>query len=106
MTDSDNIVSIKILDRAYQVKCPPDEIAQLQESANYLNDQVQKIRQGNTNTINSIERLAIVAALNVCRELMIYKKQNNTYIDVVHDQIKLLQSRIQKFIGKKEEVTV
>lgn len=104
MTDSDNIVSIKILDRTYQVKCPPDEIAQLQESATYLDEQMRKMRQVGASTVNSVERLAVVAALNLCRELTMYKKQNNTYIDVVHDQIKLLQNRIQKFLETKEEI--
>lgn len=105
MTDAnDHIVSIKILDRTYQVKCPPDEIAQLQESATYLDEQMRKMRHTGASTVNSVERLAVVAALNLCRELTMYKKQNNTYIDVVHDQIKLLQTRIQKFLETKEEV--
>ena len=102
MTDSENIVSIKILDKTYQVKCPQDEAAQLQESVNYLDEQMRKIRQAGS--VNTTERVAIVTALNVCRELIIYKKQNNTYIDVVYDQIKSLQTRIQKFIGAKDEV--
>ncbi len=102
MSDQDNIVSIKILDRTYQVKCPQDEASQLQESVHYLDEQMRKIHQAGG--VNTTERVAIVAALNVCRELMVYKKQNNSYIDVVHDQIKLLQTRIQKFIGSKDEV--
>lgn len=105
MTDTnDHIASIKILDRTYQVKCPPDEIAQLQESAACLDEQMRKMRQTGASTVNSMERLAIVTALNLCRELTMYKKQNNTYIDVVHDQIKLLQNRIQKFLETKEEI--
>ena len=89
MTDSNNIVSIKILDRTYRIKCPQDEVSQLQESVHYLDEQMRKIRQ--SGNINTVEHVAVVAALNIARELMTYKKQNNTYIDIVHEAI---QTRI------------
>ncbi len=104
MTNSEHTIAITILDRTYQIKCPPEEAAQLQESARYLDSQMRKTNQS-SQTYNT-ERLAIVAALNIAHELMILKNQKNAYIDVMHDQIKSLQVRIQKFLGVKEEVTV
>lgn len=104
MSSADHMTAITILDRTYQIKCPPEEAAQLQESAKYLNAEMKKICQGNQPA--NVERLAIVAALNIAHELMVFKNQKNAYIDVMHDQIKSLQHRIQKFLGTKEEVTV
>lgn len=102
MTTSEQTITINIMDRAYYIKCPPEEAAQLQESAKYLDAQMRKMHQsGNT---NSTERLAIVAALNITQELMLFRNQKNNYIDVMHDQIKALQSRIQQFLTAKEEV--
>lgn len=102
MTNSEHVVTITLFDRTYQIKCPMEEAAILQKSAKYLDEQMRKINQ--TSQSNNTERLAIVAALNVTHELMALKNQKNSYIDSMHDQIKSLQHRIQKFLGAKEEV--
>lgn len=104
MTNAEQVIAITILDRTYQIKCPPEGAAQLQESARYLDAQMKKMNQSSQS--NNAERLAIVAALNVIHELMAFKNQKNAYIDVMHEQIKSLQHRIQKFLGTKEEVAV
>jgi cell division protein ZapA len=104
MSQSECSVTITILGRSYQIKCPQEEAAQLQESARCLDAEMRKINQSSQS--NNTERLAIVAALNLARELNIYKNQKNAYIDTMHTQIKTLQNRIQKFLGTKEEVTV
>ena len=103
MSSAENVIAISIMDRTYQIKCPADEAVQLQESAQYLNAEMRKIAQS-CQTINA-ERLAVVAALNITHELMMLKNQKNAYIDVMHNQIKSLQLRIQKFLGTKEEMT-
>ena len=103
MSHAEQVIAISIMERTYQIKSPPEEAAQLQESAKYLNAEMRKISQS-SQTINT-ERLAIVTALNIAHELMMHKNQKNTYVDVMHEQIKSLQYRIQKFLGTKEEVT-
>jgi cell division protein ZapA len=100
---TDQVIAITIMDRTYQIKCPQSEAAQLQESAKYLNAEMKKLSQ--SSQISNTERLAIVAALNIAHELQTIKNQKNAYMDVMHDQIKSLQYRIQKFLGTKEEVT-
>lgn len=102
--NSDNVISILIMDRVYQIKCPAEEAAQLQESAKYLDAQMRKISQSVSS--KNGERLAIVAALNISHELMMLKNQKNVTIDVMHEQIKSLQHRIQKFLGMTEEAAV
>lgn len=103
-TNSDNVIAITIMDRPYQIKCPAEEAAQLRESAKYLDSQMRKISQ--SFSPNNGERLAIVAALNIAHELMALKNQKNVHIDVMHEQIKSMQYRIQKFLGLKEEAPV
>src|SRR3989338_8604402 len=101
MSNTEQVLTITIMDRPYQIKCSKEEAHQLQESARYLNGEMKKICQVSQH--NTIERLAIVAALNITHELMTFKNQKNAYIDVMHEQIKSLQHRIQKFLGTKEE---
>ena len=101
MTNIDHLITIQIMDRNYHIKCPPEEAAQLQESARYLDQKMRVICE--SAQTNSVERLAIVSALNVIQELMAFKTQKNSYIGVMHDQIKSLQGRIQQFLNAKEE---
>src|SRR3990167_2008699 len=103
MSSTDQLIAITIFGRTYQIKCPSEESAQLRESAAYLDAEMKKM--GQSSQSNNIERLAVVAALNITRELMTFKHQNNNYMDMMHEQIKSLQNRIQQFIGSKEEVT-
>ena len=103
MSDQEQVIHIKILDRSYPIKCPANEAAQLQESANYLDQQMRALKQ--TGGGQSTERIAIVAALNICHELMMFKRQESQSIDVMSDQIKSLSQRIQKFLNMKESVT-
>ena len=104
MSTSEQVIAITIMDRTYQIKCPPSGATELQESARYLDAEMRKINQASAS--NNTERLAIVAALNIAHELRTYKNQKNAYIDAMHEQIKTLQHRIQKFLGTKEEVAV
>ncbi len=104
MSDSDNIITIKILDRTYSIKCPAEEAQQLQESATLLDEQMRKIRQAGGG--NSTDRIAVVAALNICHEMMLLKQQKNNYIDTMNQQIQDLQNRIKNFLGAEEEVAV
>lgn len=105
MSDDDqHLISVKILDRSYQIKCPPDQTQALQESAIYIDQQMRKFRQ-NTQ-INNTERVAIITALNICHELMQLRKQKNNYIDVMNQRIQDLQHRIENFLAASEEVEV
>jgi cell division protein ZapA len=104
MSGAEHLVTITIMDRAFQIKCPVEEVAELEESANFLNAEIRKIHQ--PGQPKNMERLVLVAALNVVHELLVFKNQKNAYLDVMHEQIKSLQNRIQKFIGATEEVSV
>jgi cell division protein ZapA len=105
MSDAENIITVKILDRTYNIKCPPEQAPELQASANYLTDQMRKMRLGSNNS-NAADRIAVVAALNITHELMLLKKQKNQYIDSMHQRIRELQERIQKFLATKDEVEI
>lgn len=104
MSDNGNIISIKILDRTYNIKCPTEEAHELQQAAQLLDERMREFRQSAGSS--STDRVAIVAALNFCHELMVLKKQKNSYIDGMNQRIKDLQDRIQNFLATEEEVAV
>ena len=63
-----NTVAVKILDKEYQVACPEEQEEALVTSAKYLDKQMRGIRD--TGKVIGIERIAVMAALNISYELL------------------------------------
>lgn len=63
-----NTITVKILDKEYQVACPDEQQAQLVVSAKYLDKQMRSIRD--TGKVIGLERIAVMAALNISYELL------------------------------------
>lgn len=61
-------VTVSILDKDYQVACPTDQQAALIVSASYLDKQMRSIRE--TGKVIGLERIAVMAALNISHELL------------------------------------
>lgn len=63
-----NTVSVHILDKEYQVACPEEQQAELIVSARYLDKQMRAIRD--SGKVIGLERIAVMAALNISHELL------------------------------------
>lgn len=61
-------VTVRILEKEYQVACPKEQQAELIVSASYLDKQMRNIRQ--SGKVVGLERIAIMAALNISHELL------------------------------------
>jgi len=65
---SNETVIVKILDKDYQVACPPGQQEALEQSAKYLDQQMRAIRSGGK--VIGLERIAVMAALNISNKLI------------------------------------
>lgn len=70
---SSETVFVKILDKEYQVACPREERAALQESAELLDERMRTIKR--SSSVIGLERIAVMAALNLSHELLQAKQQ-------------------------------
>lgn len=61
-------VTVRIMGKEYTVACPPDEHEALVKSADYLNERMSSIRK--RGKALGAERIAVMAALNIARELL------------------------------------
>lgn len=68
MTAKGRTFSVTILDKEYQVACPPEQQAELLLSARHLDQQMRAIRA--TGKVIGLERIAVMAALNISHELL------------------------------------
>lgn len=66
MSDSDSVV-VHILDKEYRVACPPGEKDSLMRAARFLDEQMREVKEAN---VIGLERIAIMAALNISHELL------------------------------------
>ena len=68
-------VTVNILDKEYQVACPAEQEAELVVSASYLDKQMRSIRE--TGRVIGLERIAVMAALNISHELLQASEQTD-----------------------------
>ena len=69
-------VTVKILEKEYQVACPEEQEAELVVSAKYLDKQMRSIRD--TGKVIGLERIAVMAALNISYELLQASEQGGS----------------------------
>ena len=88
-----NTVSVDILDKEYQVACPPNEELALANAARYLDQHMRDIRS--TGKVIGLERVAIMAALNLSHQVLVMKSGGQPE-DPLEDQLKTISSRIDE----------
>ena len=69
-------VNIKILDREFTVGCEPDERDGLLAAAQLLDSRMREIR--GSNRMAALDRVAVLAALNLAHEFMQLKAETQT----------------------------
>ena len=90
MNNQDSL-SIIILDKEYRVACPPGEQDSLRASANELNQKLTEIKR--KGAVIGTERIAIMAALNICHEMLTGRAVQTDYADL-NDRLESLSDKI------------
>lgn len=103
-TQDNHIVSVRILGKNYNIKCPPEQADALSESARILDAKLRDMKQGASST--SMDRIFVVTALNLCHELQTLKNEKTNAIGSIESKLQGLQSRIQSFLSADEELAV
>lgn len=73
MNNSNEPVIVRILEREYRVMCAPEQRRELMESALFLDNQMREIRD--SGRISSIDKIAVMSALNLAEEVLKLRKQ-------------------------------
>ena len=107
MSDRTVRVSIRILEKEYQVACPIEERTDLLDAAEYLNSKMREIRE--SGAVMGLDRIAVMAALNLSNELLRHKRTGGVGSDVeieLVDKMRLLRERVESAItrGKQMEI--
>jgi cell division protein ZapA len=95
-------VSVRLLDREYQVACPAEERSDLLDSAEYLDGKMREIRD--SGKVVGLDRIAVIAALNLANELIKQRKQGTVVEGDVGARLKTLRERIETALAKGQQL--
>jgi cell division protein ZapA len=95
-------VSVRLLDREYQVACPVDERSDLLDSAEYLDAKMREIRD--SGSVVGLDRVAVISALNIANEL-IKLRRNGGSLDVdLGARLRGLRERVELALEKGQQL--
>lgn len=102
MNDMFAHVTIRILEKEYHVACPAEERADLVAAAERLNSKMREIRD--TGRVVGLDRIAIMAALNMSAELEKTRSQDEELKSVVGLRLKNLGERLDQALGSGHQL--
>ncbi len=103
MSDAPTTVNVTILDKEYQVACPADEVDALTASAQFLDTQMVEIRE--SGKIFGLDRIAVMAALNITNEYLNKQQVVETTEHVVGSKVQALSKRVsQALVEQKKSI--
>ena len=95
-------VSVKILDKEYQVACPPEEVDALTASARYLDQQMHVIRD--TGKVFGLDRIAVMAALNIANEFLATRQSVDSVQTAAGEQVNRLDRKISNALAEHKQL--
>jgi cell division protein ZapA len=97
-------VSIKILDKEYQVACPTDERSALLDSAELLNAKMREIRDGGR--VVGVERIAVMAALNMANELLRSRNRGENLETKAKAKVRAMRERVESVLQSGRQLEI
>lgn len=100
MSSDKNTTEITLLDRKYLIACPPQEQDDLLRAAQHLNTKMSEIRRAGK--VLSMERLAIMAALNITNEMLHRDDVNHHHETQISRLTQKLDSALEKLSHQEQ----
>ncbi|HQR23696.1 MAG: cell division protein ZapA [Steroidobacteraceae bacterium] len=95
-------VSVRLLDREYQVACPAEERGNLLDSAEYLDSKMREVRD--SGKVTGLDRIAVISALNLANELIKLRRQGTTVEGDVGARLRTLRERVEAALERGQQL--
>ena len=102
MNEPHTQVSVRILDKEYQVACPASERTDLLDSAEVLNAKMREIRD--SGRIVGLDRIAVMAALNMANDLLHAQARDKALEGDISERLKLISDRVESALGNTQQL--
>lgn len=94
-------VTVRILDKDYQVACPEEEKMALMKSAEFLNQRMREIRD--TGKVIGLDRMAVMVALNLVNDLLKIEDAVGDVDEEVTDRVRKMRARMDEVLGAERQ---
>ncbi|MFQ3200537.1 MAG: cell division protein ZapA [Zhongshania sp.] len=98
-----NTITLKILDKEYQVACPPEEQTALMQAAQFLDQKMRGIRT--SGKVVGLERIAVMAALNISYE-MLQAKQDTRPTAAETQTVNNISSKVEQTLQRCKQLDI
>jgi cell division protein ZapA len=102
MSDAIARVSVRILDKEYQVACPGDERDDLMRCAELLNLRMREIRD--SGKIIGLDRIAVMAALNISHELIRANQSDDKVDDKLGERVRQMREQVESELESGQQL--
>jgi cell division protein ZapA len=102
MTEKNAQVSVRILDKEYQVACPANERTNLLDSAEILNNKMREIYD--SGRIVGLDRIAVMAALNMANDLIHASARDQELEGSISDRLKIISDRVDHVLRDTQQL--
>ena len=95
-------ISVRLLDREYQVACPADERSDLLDSAEYLDGKMREVRD--SGKVVGVDRIAVISALNLANELIKLRRNGSSVDADLGAKLQRLRERVESALEKGQQL--
>jgi cell division protein ZapA len=100
MNSATKTLEVKILDRELRIACPEEERGELLDAVAYLDKRMREIRDAGK--IASVERIALMAALNITHELLGTKVGRGIDLSDFKRRMEAMQAAIDQALAEQD----
>ncbi len=95
-------VSVRILDKEYQIACPASQRTELLDSAEMLNEKMREVRD--KSGVVGLDRIAVMAALNMANDLLHAQARDEAIEGNFSDRLKVISDRVDTVLGDARQL--
>ena len=94
--------TVHILEKEYRIACPEEERESLLAAAQFLNGKMREIRD--TGKIVGMDRIAVMAALNITHELLQNNSGKDSYKQTIGSRIRTIQEKLEYALAEGKQM--
>lgn len=94
-------IIVHILDKDYCIACPPEDRANLESAARYLDGKMREIRS--SGKVIGADRVAVMAALNITHDLLHKQERLDLQSTSTREQVRTLLERVDRALANNPD---
>jgi cell division protein ZapA len=102
MAEAAKTIEVNILGRSYKIACKDGEREALLEAVAYLDGKMGEIK--NAGKVNGIDRIAVMAALNIAHEFLSTRLGNGFDIGQAKRRISQIEAKLDEAIARQDKL--